>query len=369
VLIVGLLVGVIAFLVPRIDLSDHNGSADDGDAGGGSTPAAKASGGDVECAPGTQEVLGSGSSAQNNAMDTWIKNYTAACPDTRISYNAVGSGAGVSEFMKGTTDFAGSDTALTRDQSAKSCKGGAINLPVLGNPIALVYNLPGVNNLVLDAPTLAKIYDLRILRWDDPSIQALNPGVKLPAMPILTLHRSDQSGTNQTLSSYLTSAAADYWPYPPDTQWSAPAGQGASGSAGVAKWVKQLSGSIGYVEPSYVTSSNLPTADLDTGTGRPVDATADHASEGIAAATVVGTGKDLALELNYAPKPKAVAAYPIVSVTYEIVCAKGGKRTALKYFLDYISSAEGQISVKQLGYAPLPAALAAKVRATVATIA
>ncbi|WP_405796666.1 phosphate ABC transporter substrate-binding protein PstS [Streptomyces sp. NBC_01506] len=364
-LIGGLLLGVIVHPVPRIDRSlfDPNG-----DVSGGSTPTPVAeapAGTRPECAEESQGVLGSGSSTQDVAMRNWIENYTAACPDSDISYKPVGSGAGVSDFAEGTSDFAGSESALTSDEGAEACTGGAVNLPVLGNPVAVVHNLNGVDNLVLDPPTLAKIYTLKITRWDDAAIRELNPDVALPALPIRTIHRSDASGTNQTLSSYLNATAPADWPLKPGTRWSAPGGQAASGSSRMVDTVMRVNGAIGYAELSYAADVSLPTADIDTGTGEPVKATADNASKGLAAATVVGTGRDLALALDYAPE--AEAAYPLVSVTYEIVCDKV-ELASLKYFLTYISSEVGQDSIASTGYARLPAALADRVRQSVATL-
>ncbi|MGH3311616.1 MAG: phosphate ABC transporter substrate-binding protein PstS [Streptomyces sp.] len=323
----------------------------------------------IKC-DGKGKLLSSGSTAQKNAVDAWVKNYQAACKGTQINYKDIGSGGGVQEWLQGTTAFAGSDSALKPEEvatSKKVCKGGqGINLPMVGGPVAMSYNLPGVDNLVLDASTTAQIFDSKIKKWNDPKIKKLNPGAKLPSTDIQPFHRSDESGTTQNLGKYLGTAAKDDWKYPDEKSWQAKGGQSASGSAGIAQQVKQTEGAIGYFELSYATANNLDSVKIDTGAGKPVEATSENASKAIADAKVVGKGKDLSLELNYATK--AEGAYPITLVTYEIACDKGNKKSTLaatKSFLNYTASKDGQSVLSELGYAPLPDKIAEKVRSTV----
>ncbi|WP_327189822.1 phosphate ABC transporter substrate-binding protein PstS [Streptomyces xinghaiensis] len=337
----------------------------------GGEDATKAAG-NIKCG-GEGKLLASGSSAQKNAMDLWIKNYMAACPDVQINYNPIGSGGGITQFNQGTTAFAGSDSALKEDEveaSKKICKGGqGINLPMVGGPVAISYNLSGVDDLVLDAPTIAKIFDSKIKKWDDAAIKKLNPDAELPSTDIQAFHRSDESGTTQNLGKYLAEAAPDDWKYEAEKSWPAKGGQSASGSSGVAAQVKQVEGAIGYFELSYATSNNLSSVKIDTGAAEPVEATSDNASKAIAAAKVVGKGDDLALQLDYATK--AESAYPIILVTYEIACDKGNKADsleAMKSFLTYTASEDGQKILSEEGYAPIPAEIAAKVREIVPTL-
>ncbi|MFC4494704.1 phosphate ABC transporter substrate-binding protein PstS [Streptomyces ovatisporus] len=324
---------------------------------------------DIKC-DGKGKLLASGSTAQKNAVDAWVKNYQAACKETQINYKDIGSGGGIQEWLQGTTAFAGSDSALKPEEvaaSKKICKGGqGINLPMVGGPIAVSYNLSGVEDLALDAPTLAKIFDSKIKKWNDPAIKKLNPGKKLPSTDIQAFHRSDESGTTQNLGKYLGTAAKDDWKYEDEKSWPAKGGQSASGSAGIAQQVKQTDGAIGYFELSYATANNLDSVKIDTGAGEPVEATSENASNAIADAKVVGKDKDLALELNYSTK--AESAYPIVLVTYEIACDKGNKKNTLdatKSFLTYTASEDGQSTLSKLGYAPLPAEVAKKVRSAI----
>ncbi|MEU5430506.1 phosphate ABC transporter substrate-binding protein PstS [Streptomyces olivoreticuli] len=346
--------------------SDNNSGSDTGS--GGATKAA----GNIKC-DGKGQLLASGSSAQKNAMDLWVKNFMAACKDIQINYKPTGSGAGIQEFLQGKTAFAGSDSALKPEEVAKSkdvVKGGqGINLPMVGGPIAIGYHLSGVDNLVLDADTLAKIFDGKIEKWDDPAIAKLNKDAKLPGTKIQAFHRSDESGTTDNFTKYLKATADKSWPYAPAKAWAAKGGQSADGSAGVSSQVKQTEGAISYFELSYATANSIKTVKLNTGAAAPVEATSDNASKAIAEAKITGTGQDLALKLNY--NTKAEGAYPITLVTYEIVGDKGNKADTLaatKSFLTYIASEDGQSVLKGLGYAPLPAEIAKKVRENVATI-
>ncbi|MEV3932187.1 phosphate ABC transporter substrate-binding protein PstS [Streptomyces sp. NPDC053728] len=345
--------------------SDDNTGAD---ADGGKTTTAAS---DIKCDDAKGQLRASGSSAQKNAMDLWVKNYMAACSGVEINYSSSSSGEGIVAFNQGTVGFAGSDSALKPEEvteSKKICKTGqGINLPMVGGPIAIGFHLEGVDSLTLDAPTLAKIFDSKIKKWNDPAIAKLNDGVELPDKAIQAFHRSEDSGTTQNLGKYLGAAAPSDWKYEAEKKWPAPGGQAASGSSGVASQVKAVDGSIGYFELSYAKSQEITTVDINTGGSAPVKATSEDASKAIAAAKIKGTGKDLALDLDYTTK--AEGAYPIVLVTYEVVCDTGNKADTLgtvKSFLTYTSSEEGQKVLTDAGYAPIPEAINAKVRETVA---
>ncbi|WP_329120505.1 phosphate ABC transporter substrate-binding protein PstS [Streptomyces sp. NBC_01465] len=346
--------------------SDNNSST--GGSGDKSTNAANSN---IKCDGAKGQLLASGSSAQKNAMELWQNAYNAACKTATINYKGSSSGEGIVAFNQGTVGFAGSDSALKPEEvadSKKICKTGqGINLPMVGGPIAIGFHLENVDSLVLDAPTLAKIFDTKIKKWNDQAIAKLNPGVKLPDLAIQPFHRSEDSGTTQNLGKYLSATAASDWKYEPEKKWPAPGGQAASGSAGVATQVKQVNGAIGYFELSYATSQSISTVKINTGASAPVEATSENASKAIAAAKIKGTGKDLALGLDYTTK--ADGAYPIVLVTYEVVCDTGNKADTLgtvKSFLTYTASDEGQKLLSGAGYAPIPAEINAKVRETVA---
>ncbi|MBT2401110.1 phosphate ABC transporter substrate-binding protein PstS [Streptomyces sp. ISL-100] len=328
----------------------------------------------IKCDDAKGQLLAAGSTAQKNAMDLWVKNFQAACAGTEVNYQAIGSGGGITKFNQGQVAFAGSDSALKPEEVAESkkiCKGGqGINLPMVGGPVAIGYNLEGVDDLVLDAKTLAQIFDSEIKKWNDPAIAKLNPDAKLPGTTIQAFHRSDESGTTQNLGKYLNTAAPGDWKYDPKSKsWPAKGGQAANGSSGVVSNVKDTDGAIGYFELSYATANDLNTVKINTGAAAPVEATTENASKAIAAAKVTGTGKDMALSLDYATK--AEGAYPITLVTYEIACDKGNKAEtlpALKAFLNYAVSEEGQKVLADADYAPLPTEIAAKVREIVPTL-
>ncbi|MEW1724637.1 phosphate ABC transporter substrate-binding protein PstS [Streptomyces sp. NPDC093109] len=348
------------------------GSDDNNDAS--STPTKSDAATSAVCKDAKGQLLASGSSAQKNAMDLWVKNYMATCSGVQVNYKSSSSGEGIVAFNQGTVGFAGSDSALKPEEvadSKKVCKDGGqgINLPMVGGPIAIGYHLEGVDSLVLDAPTLAKIFDSKIKNWDDAAIKKLNPDAKLPNKPIQAFHRSEDSGTTQNLGKYLSATASSDWKYEPEKKWPAPGGQAASGSSGVATQVKQVDGSIGYFELSYATSQSISTVKIDTGASAPVEATSENASKAIAAAKIKGTGKDLALDLDYTTK--ADGAYPIVLVTYEIACDTGNNPSTLatvKSFLTYTASADGQKLLSEAGYAPIPAEINKKVQETVAAL-
>ncbi|WP_180303433.1 phosphate ABC transporter substrate-binding protein PstS [Streptomyces sp. JV178] len=344
------------------------GSDDTGgnNAGGGSTAPANSK---IDCGDATGQLLADGSSAQKNAIDAWVKQYTASCKSVQINYKGSGSGAGITAFTQGQVAFAGSDSALKPEEvtaSKEVCKGGqGIDLPMVGGPIAVGYNVPGVDTLVLDAKTLALIFDSKITNWNDKAIAALNPDAKLPDLKIQPYHRSDESGTTDNFTKYLIAAAPDNWKYEGGKAWQAKGGQSAQGSSGVAQGVKETKGAISYMELSYA-KDGMSTVDIKTGAPEPVKATVENATKAISEAQVVGTGKDLALKLNYTPT--AEGAYPITLVTYEIVCDKGNKADTLpatKSFLTYIASEDGQGLLADAGYAPMPEEIITKVRSTI----
>ena len=292
----------------------------------------------------------------------WIKDYNAKCSATINAYGGGGSGKGVTDFISNQVDFGGSDSALKEaqfaDAKSKRCKNNdAIDLPMVTGPIALAYNLSGVSKLTLTPKVLVGIFGGKITKWNDKAIADINAGVTLPDLAIATVHRSESSGTTDNFTKYLTAAGG--WTFDGGKSWTAPGGTGAQGSDGVAKAIGSTTGAIGYVEWGFAQSSKLAIAQIDNGGGA-VALTAESAGKAVAAAKVVGTGKDLSLKLDYATK--APGAYPVVLVTYEVVCAAGNgdKAALLKSFLGYTAT-DGQTSLTTIGAAPLPAEIQTKV--------
>ncbi len=320
-----------------------------------------------------------GSSAQNNAITEVISAYGNECGSkSTIEYNPTGSGAGIKSFYNGLVDFAGSDSALKSeekdgvvetDKAKERCGGNeAWNLPMVVGPIAFAYNLDGVDKLVLNAEVLAKIFNGTVTTWNDKAIAELNSGASLPGDKITVFFRSDESGTTENATKFLSKAGNGAWTKEPAKAWTG-VGEGKNKSSGVAEGVTSTKGSISYMEWSYAKDNNLKIAQLDAGNGA-VELTGESVGKAVSEASVKGSGSDLALDLKYADLESG--AYPALLVTYEIVCSKGldADKTALvKDFLGYFASDSVQSSLESLGYAPLPAELVTKVKASVQAIA
>lgn len=323
----------------------------------------------LECAPG--ELKAAGSTAQANAISEWIVIYQTGCPDSTIDYQPVGSGAGIEQFLARQTSFAGSDSALKEEQIADAtarCQGGMpVNIPMVAGGIGLAYNLDGVDELILTPATIAGIFANEITRWNDPRLTALNPTAALPDAAIAQFHRSDSSGTTDNFTKYLEATAPDDWPFEAGKDWVAPGGQGAKGSDQIIASVDVTPNSIGYADLSYIdVAVNAKGALVDNGAG-PVAPTLQNASNAVAEADIVGDGNDLRLDLNFTLAESD--AYPIVFVTYEVVCMSGldqqDNPALVKSFLTYAASEEGQRAVTEAGYVAITGNLASEVRRVV----
>jgi phosphate transport system substrate-binding protein len=331
--------------------SDKNGTGTQLDAAG-------KSGEHVDCG-GKDDLTAEGSTAQQNAIALFNRAWGQACPGKNLAYNPTGSGAGREQFIAGHVDFAGSDSPLTADQiapAAKRCNGNpAWDLPVVFGPVALIYNLPGANSLVVNADVLGKIFSGMVTSWNDPAIVALNRGAALPDTKITPVYRSDSSGTTDNFQKYLTAAAPESWTKGVGSEFQGGFGEGAQKSAGVVQAVKATPGAIGYVEKGFADQAGVPFAQIDTGSGA-VKLTDDAARNAIDDAKFEGKGNDLMLNLNSLYATKQPGAYPLVLATYEIVCSKGYDRpttAAVKSFLT-VAANHGQSGLSSAGYVPLP---------------
>lgn len=327
----------------------------------------------LNCPPGGGTLNAEGSSAQGNAMDQWKADFSSACAGATVNYNPTGSGAGIKSFIQGNVPLAGSDSALKPDEATAAndrCKTGkAINLPMVVGPIAVAYNLEGVENLQLKPATIAGIFSGKIKNWNDSAIKADNPNADLPNAPITAFHRSDESGTTENFMKYLAAAAKGSWTYEPSKSWPQEAGgQGAVKSAGVADQVAGTDNSIGYMEQSFAENKDLGITNIGVGS-QYVKLTGESAGKAVEAAQQTGSGNDLALKLDYATTE--AGAYPLVLVTYEITCEKGlapDQAALVKSFLTYTASQQGQQAIADQGYAPLPASVQQKVQQAVSTL-
>jgi phosphate transport system substrate-binding protein len=325
------------------------------------------------------KLTAEGSSAQANAISEVIASYNAECGNkAQIEYNPTGSGAGIKAFYNGLVDFAGSDSPLKTeekdgvvesDKAMERCEGNpAWNLPMVVGPIAFAYNVDGADRLTLNAKVLAEIFNGTITTWNDPAIAKLNSGVTLPSDKITVFFRSDESGTTENVTKYLSKAGGGAWKDEPAKAWTG-TGEGKNKSSGVAEGVGATKNSISYMEWSYAKDNNLAMVALDGGSGA-TELTAESVAAAVSEASVKGSGNDLSLDVKYTDLPKG--AYPALLVTYEVVCSKGlsADQTAIvKDFLGYFAAEDTQATLEELGYAPLPASLVTKVQTAVSAIA
>jgi len=325
------------------------------------------SGTTVPIACDTGSIQGAGSTFVNNIVQQWIKDFQAKCSGTTVSYQSVGSGAGIQQFTAGTTDFGASDVLMTpAEEQAAVAKGGQVStIPWSGGGIAIEYNLSGVPNLKLSANTLASIFAGKIKTWNDAAIKADNSGATLPSTGIQVVHRSDGSGTTAAFTGYLTAVAPTVWTAgaAKDVPW--PTGQGAKGSDGVTAAVKQTNGAIGYAEVSYAKGSALPIASIKNDAGNFVQPDAANVTAALSEAQIP---PDLKIKPNY--KPTGAQAYPISTFTFVLAYSKQkdpAKGKLLKDFLTYAVTS-GQSAAGGLFYASLPSDLQTKNKAAVDAI-
>lgn len=299
-----------------------------------------------------QLINGAGSTFDYPAFTKWFDAYGKSDPNVRFNYQSIGSGGGQQQLLKQTVDFGASDAPMTDEMMAKA-PGKILHLPVVAGGVALTYNLPGAPKLKLDSATIANIYLGNITKWNDPKMAALNPGVPLPDLAIIPVHRSDGSGTTFIFSDYLSSvnpAWADTVGKGTAVKWPVGVGLGAKGSEGVAGQVKQLSGAIGYVELAYADQNKMPYADVKNAAGNFVSPTPDSVSAALATATVP---KDFRFSMVNAPGD---TAYPIAGASWVLVYEHQKDPTKGKKLVDFLKWAvtEGQKLSPAMDYAPLP---------------
>ncbi|WP_165001452.1 phosphate ABC transporter substrate-binding protein PstS [Candidatus Protofrankia datiscae] len=322
---------------------------------------------DPQCAAG--KLTGAGATFQQNLQARWISDFTIRCHDAHVTYESIGSGAGIQRFIDGSVDFAGSDAILTEQEQQAANKrctppvgagsaptGQALHIPAVGGALVFIYNLPGVYSLRLSPATAAGIFQGGITTWNDPRIAADNPGGALPALPVRPVHREDSSGSTDVFSRYLSAAAGASWRLGIGKELPWPGGSAAAtGSAAVTASVIHNPGSITYVELSFAAEQGLPTAALRTTSGTYVTANGTSVAAALSSAGAAAGQSDrgdLRLPIDYTPDDPL--AYPASAVTYTIVCARGnGNAELLRSYLAY-TLAQGQLSTRTIGYAPLP---------------
>jgi len=319
-------------------------------------------------------ITAGGSSAQSNAQAAWTAAYNAQAKGVTINYDkSQGSGGGVTNFLSGAYDFAGSDSPLNADQTTQSkalCTEGGVNIPVYLDGVAIIFNVPGVTDLKLSGETIAKIFALQITDWSDPAITKDN-GTALPAGAITTVARSDGSGTTQNFTNYLAATQSSVWTSPAGKDWPIEGNVSKQkGGSGVVEAVKAGSGTIGYADHSAIGTLNAA-AIIQDGTAIPYSAEAVTATFAAAAVDASnGVPGDLSKKFDYSKL--TAETYPIPLVSYAIACStfKDTKQSALvKSYLGFVTSTTGQqVAAKNAGSAPLPDSVLAAAAKTLEAI-
>lgn len=337
-------------------------------------------GGDSTDAPTSDlsgEIAGGGSSAQEVAVQAWTAGFQTANPDVTITYDPAGSGAGRESFQAGAFAYAGSDRAFTIEEIEAGpfdgCVEGTniVQLPTYISPIAVIFNIDGVDELNLDPATLAGLFAGTITKWNDPAIAALNPDATLPDLAVTPVHRADDSGTTENFTDYLYQTAGDVWTSEADGVWPLTTGEAAQGTSGVVSAVAGGNGTVGYADASRAAEEGLSTAAIQVG-----DEFVTYSPE--AAAAIVDESPfeegraegDLAIALDRTSD--AAGVYPIVLISYQIACEQYIDESItpiVKSFFEYIASSEGQeAAAEAAGSAPISDSLREQVNAAIALI-
>jgi phosphate transport system substrate-binding protein len=299
----------------------------------------------------------SGSTFQKTFDDATIAAFHDASPDITVNYAGGGSGQGKSDLQTKTVDWAGSDSLPKPADLSKYQGGSLLYFPTVAAPITVSYNLSGVKSLRLSDKTLAKIFAVKITKWNDKAIAADNPGATLPSTTITVAHRADGSGTTSNFTKFLDAVDPTDWTLGSGDTVDWPSGtQAGTGNAGVAQIVQQTSGAIGYVDLADAKKSNLSLASIENKTGAFIAPTTAGAAAAVASATI---GADLSYSPINAP---GADAYPITSPTWILVYAKQtdkAKGTALKTWLQFVYD-KGEGLAEANDYASLPAAVVQK---------
>ncbi|GAA1965448.1 phosphate ABC transporter substrate-binding protein PstS [Agromyces allii] len=318
-------------------------------------------------------IDGAGSSAQASAQEVWIAGFQTANGSATVNYDPAGSGAGRDQFLIGAVAFAGSDAALDPDQTAGdvgrcTAGAGAVDLPLYVSPIALAFNIAGVDELRLDAASVARIFSGDIDRWNDPALVALNPDAALPGARITAVHRSDDSGTTENFTDFLHEAAPADWPDEPSGTFPYE-GEAAQGSSGVASVIRDGVDVIGYLDASRATDMGVAQLAVGDDFVKPTP----EAAAAILDVSPMQSGRaddDLVIDIDRATD--AAGAYPLVLVSYVITCRSytdAGTGELVGAYLDWVASEAGQDAAAQdAGSSPISAALRERVQAVVDTI-
>ncbi len=309
-----------------------------------------------------QKITGAGATFPYPIYSKWFSEYSAAHPGVEVNYQSIGSGGGIRQVTAGLVDFGATDGPMTDEQLAGS-KVKLIHFPTVMGAVVPIFNVTGVSDIKFSPDVLADIYLGKITTWNDGRIAKDNPGVKLPSETINVIHRSDGSGTSYIFTDYLSKVSKDWAGGPgKGTALNWPKGIGGKGNEGVAGLVRQLPGSIGYVELIYAMQNKISFGEVKNAAGNWVKASIAGVTE--AAASVKTIPADYRVSITNAP---GAQAYPISSFTWLLVPVKSAdpaKGKVIKDFLNWMLN-DGEKEVSALYYAPLPAAVIAKEHQTV----
>ncbi|WP_028279957.1 phosphate ABC transporter substrate-binding protein PstS [Arthrobacter sp. H5] len=320
-------------------------------------------------------ITGAGSSAQGPAMNAWRADFAAIHPRAQIQYSPDGSGAGRGALLAGAVDFAGSDAYLSDEEleESRSVCGpeGAFNIPAYVAPISIAFNLPGIEELNLDAETIARIFRGEIARWNDPAIAQQNDGVDLPDTRIAPVSRSDDSGTTENFTDYLHAVVPEVWTDEADGTFPGDlAGENAKGNAGVVSTVSGTVGAVTYADDSAV-GPPLGRARLLVG-DEYVTVSAEAAAIAVDAASPVDGRADFDIALDLDRTTTEPGAYPLVLVSYHVFCSTyedEATATLVKAFGTFVVSEEGQeAAAAAAGSAPISASLSVRSTDAIETI-
>ncbi|MGF1590709.1 MAG: phosphate ABC transporter substrate-binding protein PstS [Pleurocapsa sp.] len=311
------------------------------------TPVANAQDASLEAS-----LSGAGASFPAPLYQRWFSEYNQLNPGVQISYQSVGSGAGVEQYLQGTVDFGATDAPLTEEERAtfKSTYGQApIQVPMTAGSVVFAYNLPGVDSLELPRETYCGIVNGEITSWNDPAIAEANPNASLPDTPISWIHRSDGSGTTFLFTSHIA-AACPNWQGGADKTVEWPTGIGAKGNEGVAAQVIQTEGGIGYVEYAYAKENDISAAAIENQAGNIVAPSPEAASLVFEGETIP---EDFALTV---PDPAGPEAYPIAGFTWLLLYPEYDDPNKAQAIQDMVNWAlnDGDQYALELGYIPLP---------------
>jgi phosphate transport system substrate-binding protein len=310
-------------------------------------------------------INGAGATFPYPIYSKWFDEYRKST-GVQINYQSIGSGGGIRQVLEGTVDFGASDGPMTDEQLAQA-KIPILHFPTVLGAVVATYNVAGVDTLRLSPETLAGIFLGKITMWNDPALAKDNPGVALPAQPIVPIHRSDGSGTTYVFVDYLSKVSPEWAKsVGRSTAVAWPVGLGGKGNEGVTGLVKQTPNAIGYVELVYAVQNKLPYAPIRNRSGAFVVPTLESVTAA-AAASAADMPADFRVSITDAP---AADAYPIASFTWLLIpssIADPGKGQAIVKFLDWML-ADGQTYTKPLGYAPLPAPVIAMERKAIPKI-